>query len=258
MTLYIVGLGPSPAYLSLRAISVLSRASRIYVDSYTSIGFGDVLQLVRGLAGPGVVVAPVERRVLEEGAARIIEEARSSDVAVAVVGDPLTATTHNALRLEAMRKGVRVEVVPAVSGLQMVVAETGLSWYKFGRPVTLVRPEYGVKPYSVLDVVAENLGRGLHTLLLLDLRLDEGYMMTIPEALRLLREMASEKGAVIDAVYVGVARAGFPDSMCRASRSPGLLEEERWPPPPHSIVVASPRLHPVEEESLRRLCGFKD
>ncbi len=254
--LYIVGLGPGAGYLSLKALAALGRASKVYVDEYTSLVYGDVVAVLRSVSG-GVVV-PVQRRVLENESWRIVEEAREEDVAVAVPGDPLTATTHNALRLEALRRGVAVEVIPGVSGLQLVVAETGLSWYRFGRPVTLVRPEYGVKPYSVLDVIRGNLDRGLHTLLLLDLRLDEGYMMTIPEAVDLLEEMAEEKGIRLDAVYVGVARAGFPDSLCIASRRPGTLAEPRWPPPPHSIVVASTPLHPVEEESLRRLCSLKD
>ncbi len=260
--LYIVGAGLSRDYLSLRAISLLSRADVVYVDTYTSIAPGVDEELVRRV-NPWARVVRATRRTLEEGSARVVEEARTREVVVLVPGDPLTATTHIALALEAARAGVRVEVVPAAAGPYAAALLAGLQSYRLGKMVTLVYPEGGVRPYSVVETIWENMERGLHTVVLLDLRLDEGKAMTIPEAVEILleleRELAAERGrrpVLAEALAVGVARAGLPDQRCAAGPLPELARLA-WPPPPHTIVVAAPRLHPVEEEALELLCGLR-
>jgi diphthine synthase len=260
MALYIVGAGLSSEYLSLRAIKALSRARKVYIDTYTSIAPGVDEELVARLA-PEAEVVRATRLHLENEAYRIVEEAAEGDVAVLVPGDPFIATTHVALAVEARRRGVEVVAVPGVSGIQAVLDATGLQFYRFGKPVTLVYPEEGLRPYSTLEVIAENRRRGLHTLVLLDLRLDQGKAMTIPEAVNTLfqleRELA-EKGEIEpflgDALFVAVARAGLPDAACAAGPA-GFVASQSYPPPPHSLVVAAPRLHPMEEEALEAFCN---
>jgi diphthine synthase len=259
LVLYIVGAGISLEYLTGRALELLRKADKVYLDIYTSIAPGLAREAVERLTPGKVVEAP--RRLLEDEASRIIEEARALNVVVLVPGDPLHATTHVALILEARRRGVAAEAVPGVSGLQAVIDATGLQVYKFCRPITLVYPEEGYKPFSVVETVWQNMERGLHSLILLDLRLDEDKVMTIPEAVEILlgleEEFAAEEGVeprIRDSVMVGVARAGLPDAACIAG-SPAEVAGAEYPPPPHSLVVPSPRLHPLEAEALRLLCG---
>ena len=260
MTLYLVGAGLSKDYLTLRALEVLARADKVYIDTYTSIAPGVDRRLVERV-NPWAEVVEASRSVLEEGAERIAEEAKTLNVVVLAPGDPLTATTHVALAVEAAKRGVRVEVVPGVAGPYAAALLTGLQSYRFGKMVTLVYPEEGYRPYSTVETVWENMERNLHTILLLDLRLDQGKAMTIPEAVgilleleeELLREGARPKHLVRDALLVGVARAGLPDQACLAGAAQDL-KQHQWPPPPHTIVVAAPRLHPVEEEALATLC----
>ena len=152
-----------------------------------------------------------------------------------------------------------MEVVPGVSGIQAVIDATGLQFYKFCHPITLVYPET-FKPFSVVETIWDNMARNLHSLVLLDLRLDENRAMTINEAveilLRLEDELAAERRVeprIRSAIIVGVARAGLPDAKCKAGKPSTLLEEE-FPPPPHSLIVTAPRLHPIEAEALRTLC----
>ncbi|ALL00727.1 Diphthine synthase [Pyrodictium delaneyi] len=262
MALYIVGAGVSSEYLTLKAIQVIGAADKVYLDTYTSIAPGVDRELVRRL-NPRAEVVEAPRRLLEDEAGKLIQEAREKTVVLLVPGDPLHATTHIALFIEARRRGVEAHVVPGVSGLQAVIDATGLQVYRFGKTVTLVYPEEGFKPYSTVETIWANRERGLHTLVLLDLRLDAGHAMTIPEAIRILLELEAELAAeegrepeIRGAVVVGVARAGTSEQRCIA----GTVEEvaaASYPPPPHSLVVAAPRLHPVEEEALEVLCGCK-
>lgn len=260
MALYIVGGGLSSEYITLRAVKALARAKTIYIDTYTSIAPGLDEEYVSRLA-PEARIVRATRYHLENEAYRIVQEAESSDVALLVPGDPLAATTHVALAVEAKKRGIEVVIVPGVSGLQAVIDTTGLQVYRFGKTVTLVYPEEGVKPYTTLSVIADNRARGLHTLVLLDLRLDQGRAMTVPEAVRLLLDLESEMVAegmlssafLHESMLVGVARAGLPESLCVAG-PPEAVAAASYPPPPHSLVVTAPSLHPVEEEALEVFC----
>ena len=263
MTLYIAGFGTSIDYVTQRLLEVLREADKVYIDSYTSIAPGLDRETVSKLA-PSAEVVVADRRVLEEEQDSIIEEARVRNVVVLVPGDPMLATTHVTLRIEAVKRGVPVELIHGVSGLQAVVSFTGLQVYRFGRTVTLVYPEpdKGFKPFSTVEYIWDNLRRSLHTLVLLDLRLDQGRAMTIGEAIPILlqleEELSKEEGVepmIPRSVLVGVARAGTREAKCVAG-APEKVVAFDYPPPPHSLIVTAPRLHPVEEEALRVFCGL--
>jgi diphthine synthase len=263
MPLYLVGAGPSRQYLTLRALELIRAADKIYIDTYTSIAPGLSRQTISELS-PGAEVVEAPRRLLEDGAYKIIEEARNKDVVVLVPGDPLFATTHISLLLEARRRGIHAEAIPGVSGIQAAIDVTGLQFYKFCRPITLVYPEQDYKPFSVVETIWQNMERNLHSLVLLDLRLDEGKAMTIPEAVEILlwleKELANmekKQTRLDDALMVGVARAGLSDSKCIAGKPARLLKEE-FPPPPHTLIVPAPRLHPMESSALAELCDCKE
>ena len=114
--------------------------------------------------------------------------ARHARVALLVVGDPFAATTHVALRLAAERAGHTWHYVPNASILTAAAGYLGLMHYRFGRTVSVPLPEPGFAPRSMIDQISGNLDRGLHTLVLLDLRPGEGRYLTAPEALRTLSE----------------------------------------------------------------------
>ena len=262
MTLYIVGAGISSEYLTLKAIQVIGAADKVYLDTYTSIAPGVDRELVSRL-NPRAEIVEAPRHLLEDDADKLIQEAREKTIVLLVPGDPLHATTHIALLLGARRRGVEAHLVPGVSGIQAVIDATGLQVYRFGKTVTLVYPEEGFKPYSTIEAIWVNRERGLHTLVLLDLRLDTGRAMTVPEAIHILVELEKELAAeerkepeLHRAVVVGVARAGTSEQRCIAGSVDEVAAAE-YPPPPHSLVVAAPRLHPMEEEALEVLCGCK-
>ena len=96
--LYIVGLGFGIRHLSVQSIKALRRTKRIYFEYYTT-PLPSMYYSLKKLFGKKVLKA--DRSLIEEGVERILEEARIEDVAIAVVGDPLFATTHYSIVREA-------------------------------------------------------------------------------------------------------------------------------------------------------------
>ncbi len=256
--LCIVGGGISAEYLTLKAINEIMSADKVYIDTYTSIAPGIDEELVSRL-NPRAEIVKASRKQLEDYSWKLIGEALDKRIVVLVPGDAFTATTHIAIRVEAAKRGVKVCFVNGVSGLQAVMNTLGLQVYRFGKPVTLVYPE-AFKPYSVVEVVRDNLARNLHTLVLLDLRLEEGVAMTINEAVEILLDLDNEYSLennsepVLRSVKAaGVARAGLLDEKCVVGSLESLARAS-FPPPPHTLVVLAKRLHPLEEESLQLSC----
>ncbi len=241
--------------ISLRGLEEAKRADEVYLDTYTSIIPGLRIGELEELLGKEVRKAP--RKLLEGREAReLLRRAREKAVALLVPGDPFVATTHVSLALEAADLGIGVEIIPGASIASAIAGATGLQIYKFGRSVTVTYPEGEFVSEVPYDVVKENLQRGLHTLLYLDVRVDEERFMSIPEALELLlaiEERRREGVFTEDRLVVGAARVGSPDSVVKAGRVGELLGVD-FGGPPHSIVVPG-RLHFMEKEALIKLAG---
>jgi diphthamide biosynthesis methyltransferase len=95
--------------------------------------------------------------------------ASTSLVALLVVGDPLQATTHVDLQLQAAEAGIECRVFHGISITTLVTGAIGLSNYRFGRQTTLTYPYGGWVATSPLETIIVNRYTGLHTLALLDL-----------------------------------------------------------------------------------------
>ena len=104
-----------------------------------------------------------------EDPVELLRLAKDEVVALLVVGDPLQATTHIDLQLQAEEAGVDCTVIHGISITGLVTGAIGLSNYKFGRQTTLTYPYGGWVATSPLEVIAINRAQGLHTLALLDL-----------------------------------------------------------------------------------------
>jgi len=256
-----VGLGLAPGDIPLRALEFLRHCDEVYLESYTSIVPGLTAQSVSSLIGRKVI--QISRRDLEEESAdKLIKAAMEGKVvALLVPGDPFVATTHVAVRLRAEKLGVKTVVYNAPSILTAVIGATGLQPYKFGRVVTVVYPEekYGFFPKTPYEVLRDNLARGLHTLLLLDLKFEQGLAMTVKEAARLLLEMERRLGEGVlsdDTLGIGLARIGSADARAVAAALSELASADLGPPP-HSLVIPG-KLHPLEAEALIILCGAQE
>ncbi len=160
--LYLIGLGLDEKDISLKALEALKGCEAVYCEFYTSKWNGDIDNIEKLL---GKKIKVLEREEIESEF--LVKEARNKDVSLLIPGDPLTATTHFQLILDAKESGVNVEIVHAPS-IYTAIAETGLQIYKFGRTTTLVKDFAASSPY---DVIKENRKNDLHSLVLMDIEM---------------------------------------------------------------------------------------
>jgi diphthine synthase len=246
--LTLVGLGlDDPRSITMMGLEAARAADTVYAEFYTAVMSGSPASLESFLGRP---VTVLDRLGVEKGGPRLLEEARSKDVVLLVAGDPMAATTHADLLVRFRQAGVPFRVVHAPSIFTAAPGLLGLQHYKFGRATTLVRPEKGWSPTSPFDAVAENHARGLHTLVLLDIKSDLGYFMTANEGIGLLLDLAQRTGnAWFDgAAQVGVvARAGSPEPGVWTGPAADLLKAD-FGRPLHCLVVPG-QLQVVEQEA---------
>ena len=252
MPLTFVGLGLwDEDDVSVKGLAAARAADIVFAETYTAfLGGTDAARLEKALGRP---VRWLTRAEVEDGGV-ILEAAHARDAALLVVGDSLTATTHTDLRLRCAKEGVPTRIVHGASVATAVPGLLGLANYKFGRTTTLVFPEGRYFATSPYDVVAENLARGLHTLVLLDLRAEDRRFMTASEGAALLLRAEEERklGAIgPDTLTCVVARAGSPAPIV-ARGALARIAAADFGPPLHTIVVPG-KLHFMEEEALAAL-----
>ncbi|HEB37422.1 MAG TPA: diphthine synthase [Thermoplasmatales archaeon] len=253
--LIFIGMGLGKGDLTIKALNVLRRCDVIFCELYTSKPSGYEIEDLERLVGKKINV--LERREVEDGDI-LIKSAFEKRVAFLVVGDPMVATTHVSLRMEAEKRRIKTKVINGVSVITAVPGILGLQHYKFGRATTLAYPENEYFPLSPYYVIKENLDRGLHTLVLLDINRERGKLMTIKEGIELLFEMEEKaKGGIIreDMLMCGVARAGSEDCAARAAPAK-ILRGIDFGDTPHTLVVPG-NLHFVEEEALEVFAGYR-
>ena len=164
--LLLIGMGPgSVGGMSLEAIEAAKRADHRRYEAYTALWPEPELELLEKRIG---TIQRVMRPEVEQPN-EIFALARDSLVALLVVGDPLQATTHVDLQLQALEQDIECRIFHGVSITTIVTGAVGLSNYRFGRQTTVTYPYDGWIATSPLEMIAVNKSRGLHSLVLLDL-----------------------------------------------------------------------------------------
>lgn len=187
--LNIIGLGlRGSRSLTLESLEVLKSCDTLYFETYTSISPETAIEDLRELTGKPVHEAD---RDFVESERDLIDEASRSNVCLLVTGDPLTATTHNQLRLDARLEGVETRIFENSSVLSVIPGALGLMHYRFGPPVSLPFVSSNFFPTSVYDKIEKNFRMNLHTLLLLDLK--DGRTMPVQDAIGILEELEKRK-----------------------------------------------------------------
>lgn len=252
--LYLVGLGLyDEKDISINGLDAIKAADVVYAEFYTARLFGGDLKSLESLAGVQINILTREE-VEEENLP--IKQAEVKDVAFLTAGDPLMATTHSDILMEAHKKGIITRVIHASSILSAAPGIAGLQAYKFGKVTTIPRPEENYFPHSPYQVINENKKMGLHTLVLLDIQAHRDYYMTANEGLEYLMRVEAElKDGLIseDTLAVVVARAGSDDPLVRADRIAALMDED-FGGPLHCIIIPGD-LHFLEAEGLVILGG---
>lgn len=241
--------------ISLAGLLSAKRADEVYAEFYTSIMPDMSTAYLEKEIGKKITI--LGRHDLEEKMDQsIMNKARDRRIVLLVPGDPFAATTHVSLRLRACELGIRTTIIHSASIFSAAPSLTGLQHYKFGRTVTIPFPQEGHLPMSPYDVIADNLARGLHTLVLLDLDAERGKYLSVNEALTIMLEIENTKGKKVfsdDRLVIGVARVGSSSPVVRCDFIKGVMKFD-FGAPPHTLIVPG-ELHFMEAESLVKLFG---
>ncbi|QDS78114.1 hypothetical protein FKW77_004226 [Venturia effusa] len=261
--LYFVGLGLADEKdITVKGLEIVQKAERVYLEAYTAVLLVDKEKLEHFYGRP-VILA--DREMVESSSDAILADASEKDIAFLVVGDPFgyvsylpshlesisplsqtpklpptqlantrrrtRATTHTDLLLRARTLHIPVQTLPNASILTGIGC-TGLSLYNFGQTLSMVFFTEKWRPTSFYPRLVENCRIGLHTLVLLDIKVKEPdfevltrtgrvrYLpprfMTVARAARQMMEVerGEEGGEGVcgeDVLAVGVARVGAGD-----------------------------------------------
>lgn len=257
MALHLIGLGLHDVRsITVKGLEAARAADVVYAEFYTAIMAGAKEGLEEFL---GRKVEVLDRLGVEKGGPRLLEEARHKEVVLLVAGDPMAATTHADLLVRFRQAKVPLHIVHAPSIFSAAPGLLGLQHYKFGRATTLVRAEKGWSPTSPFDAVADNHQRGLHTLVLLDIKSDEGYFMRAGEGIAQLLDLAkrTENPWFTEDSQVGVvARAGSDAPLVVTGKASELAARD-FGPPLHCLVVPG-ALQVVEQEAWDSFAASSD
>jgi diphthine synthase len=252
--LVFVGLGlHDEKGISLKGIEETKTADHAFIELYTSLLPRFSTKRFEAMVNKQVRI--VTRRDLEEeNGTLILNAAEKGKTVFLIPGDPFIATTHVSLRIEAEKRGVKTRIVHGASVISAIIGLSGLHNYKFGKTVTVPFPEnFSETPYNV---ITQNKKGGLHTLCLLDLKVDEKRFLSINEALTLLLEIEQRRKECIvtlSTVAVGVARAGSNAPTLKADFIKELLKVD-FGNPPQSLIFPGD-LHFMETEALVAFAG---
>lgn len=174
MVLFIIGLGLGDEKdITVNGLEAIKTCEKIYLEYYTSI-LGVNKDKLEELYGKKVIEA--DREMVEETMDQILDEiALDGDkvnFAILVVGDPFCATTHTDLYLRALKRKIEVKVIHNAS-IVNAVGCCGMQVYRFGEIVSVPLFTEKWRPYSFIEKIHANYKIGLHTLVLLDIKVKE-------------------------------------------------------------------------------------
>ena len=252
--LVFVGLGLSGSDgMTVKALEALRVCDQIYAEFYTSTLIGtDVSDLEKTI---GKKIQVIHRAQVEEGE-EIIEKARSMRVGFVTAGDTMLATTHVDLRIQAEEEGIPVRIFHGISIFGACPTSLGLQPYKFGRTVTLPFLEAGYQPKSPYDNIKQNKDRGLHTMVLLDIRADELRYMTAHQAIEWLMkgEAAWNEGLITEKTLICVAsKVGSAEEKITAGYPQDLMKKDLGAPLQTLVIPGD--LHFMEAYALVDFAG---
>jgi len=249
--LYLIGIGLKPSHLTIEALDAINECTQVFLDEYTShYSEGPSTELAQIIKRD---VIGLGRKEVEEGFLSALLAAKNNNIALLVFGNPLTATTHIQLLIDAKENGVKVKVILGIS-ITNTIAETGLDEYKFGRTATICFHSEGYEPEGFYDQIKENLSIGLHTLCLLDIKREgkQTRMMNCIEAIEVLEKIAQKRGEILGFEYIGMLGMASEKQKILFSKEKIYAYKEINDIYPQSIIVIGNK-NEKEKEALEKL-----
>ncbi|OBT66175.1 hypothetical protein VE03_05093 [Pseudogymnoascus sp. 23342-1-I1] len=266
--LYLIGLGLSDETdITVKGLEIVRKAARVYLENYTAILLVET-KVLEEYYGRPVIVA--DREMVESDSDSILKGAETEDVAFLVVGDPYGATTHTDLTIRARELSIPTTCIPNAS-IMSAIGAAGLQLYNYGQTVSMVFFTDSWKPTSFYDRVMENRTIGLHTLVLLDIKVKEQSLenmargrliyeppryMTVGQCAEQMLESEEIRGEGAygpESLAVGAARVGAKGETFVSGTLKELAEgaDEVLGGPLHSLVLLGRRTHELEHVFVR-------
>jgi len=247
--LYFIGIGISNDDISIKAIEKIKECEKVYYDCYTSFVDKEYIKKIESLTAKRIF--PLKREELE-GKSKIVEEAKTKNIALLVGGESLIATTHHSIVLDLLKEKIPFEIIHSSSAISSAISESFLQVYKFGRIVTIPFWKEDYKPLSFYDYAFQNSNLGLHTLFLLDIKEEKGELkfMSVNEAISILRmaEKERKKGLIKDSTKIIVISSIGKENIKVYGELKDIEKRNIQSFP--SVIILPGKLHFVEEEIL--------
>jgi diphthine synthase len=250
-----VGLGLGSKGITLEGIEEIIASDIIYLEYYTTPHEPQLLKQVQASTRKSFTI--VDRQFVEDGN-RILSESNKKKVVLAVLGDPMIATTHNELRVRAIKHGVETRVIHSATIASAAASASGLHSYKFSRTVTVTHESIG-KLSQAYHILHENLLQGAHTLLLLEYDVQSGQEVTPADAMAglLLAEANFKRGVVNEETFaIVISRLGRENAVLSAGTFSDLSNQDVGEAP-HCIIVPG-NLHFTEVEAVSAIFALDE
>lgn len=264
MTLFMIGLGLGDEKdITVKGLEAVKSCDYIYLEHYTSILPNCQISKLEEFYGKTITIA--NRELVEQQSDEIIKKAKDFNVAFLVVGDVFGATTHTDFVLRAKEEKIETKIINNAS-IMNVIANTGLELYKFGKTTSMVFFEESWKPKNVYETLQDNLSIGLHTLILLDIKVAEASIenikrgideklpprfMTVNQGLKQLLELEEAENKKLiseETIAIGCARMGCTDEFIKTGTIKELLKAD-FGGPLHCLIIPG-KMHFIEEDAI--------
>lgn len=240
--------------ITVKGLEAVKKADLVYAEFYTSHLMGTTIERIQEFYGKKIIL--LSRKEIEHNPSWL-SQAKEKNVVFLTGGDAMVATTHIDLRLRAKDMGINTVIIHAPSISSAVSGLCGLQNYRFGKSTTIPFP-YTINGKTIIseapyNTIKMNKKNDLHTLVFLDI--DPERYMDISKAVSLLLEIEERRGenVLVNALGVGIARAGSDSPQVHADYLEQLKEYD-FGTPLHTLVIPA-SLHFIEAEALVKLCG---
>lgn len=241
--------------VTVKGYEAIKNADMVYLEFYTSNLIGTSIEYLEKFYKKKMIMLSREEVEIEPS---WLLNALDKNIVFLSGGDAMVATTHIDLRLRASDMGIKTAIIHAPSISSAVSGLSGLQNYRFGKSTTIpfpyIRNGKTIISQAPYDTIKMNLKNDLHTLVFLDIDKEKGFMDIKKAATLLLEaEERSGEGVLVNALAVGIARAGSTAPKVHSDYLEKLINYDFGGPLHVLIIPAS--LHFIEAEALVKLCG---
>lgn len=257
--------------LSLKSKELIRESDYVYLEYYTSkLSYNDDNELIndfKKLFGKELVL--LYRQDIEENEKDLLDKAKQKNLSLLVIGDAISATTHDSILLECKKQDIECNIIYNAS-IFSAIGVTGLQLYKFGKTASLVFEDRLksknssdlVIPETPYKILSENNSINAHTLILLDMMIEKKLdhiskrFMTPNDAIKILLKSddlykKNNKNISLfnrDTYLIVCSRLGSKEEKIVYGSVKDLIDYD-FKEPLHCLIVPS-KLHFLEEEML--------